>query len=80
MCLGIPAKIIRLDGDFAEANINGATIKVGIQLLKEVQIGDYILIHTGYALEKLSEKEALETLETLRELEQLNNESIFPEE
>ncbi|MGD2035647.1 MAG: HypC/HybG/HupF family hydrogenase formation chaperone [Bacteroidales bacterium] len=80
MCLGIPAKITQIDGEFAKANINGATIKVGVQLLDDVQVGDYVLIHTGYALEKLSEKEALETLETLRELEQFNNESILPEE
>jgi len=80
MCLGIPAKITQLKGEFAEANINGATIKVGIQLLDKVEIGDYVLVHTGYALEKLSEKEAQETLKTLEELEKFNNESIMPEE
>ncbi len=80
MCLGIPAKILRIDGDFAEANINGATIKVGVQLLDRVQINDYVLIHTGYALEKLSEEDALETIKTLQELEQFNKESILPEE
>lgn len=79
MCLGIPAKIMQIDGEYAEANINGATIKVGIQLLDNVKIGDYVLIHTGYALEKLSEEEALETLKTLKELEQFNNKSILPE-
>ena len=80
MCLGIPAKITQLKGEFAEANINGATIKVGIQLLDKVHIGDYVLVHTGYALEKLSEEEAQETLKTLEELEKFNNESILPEE
>jgi hydrogenase expression/formation protein HypC len=79
MCLGIPAKITKVDGEFAEANINGATIKVGIQLLDTVKTGDYVLIHTGYALEKLSEEEAMETLKTLKELEQFN-ESIQSEE
>lgn len=70
---------MQIDGEYAEANINGATIKVGIQLLDNVKIGDYVLIHTGYALEKLSEEEALETLKTLKELEQFNNKSILPE-
>jgi hydrogenase expression/formation protein HypC len=79
MCLGIPAKITKLDGEFAEANINGATIKVGIQLLDTVQVGDYVLVHTGYALEKLSEEDALDTLKTLKELEQFNNQTILPE-
>jgi hydrogenase expression/formation protein HypC len=69
MCLGIPAKIIRIEGDFADANINGATIRIGLHLLDDAKPGDYVLVHTGYALEKLSEEEALETLETIRQLE-----------
>jgi hydrogenase expression/formation protein HypC len=70
MCLGIPARIIRIDGDFAEANINGASLKVGIQLLDHVKPGDYVLVHTGYALEIIDEKDALDTIEILRQLEQ----------
>lgn len=75
MCLGIPARIEKIDGDYAQANINGARIKIGIQLLEDVKTGDYVLVHTGYALEKLSEDEALETLETLRQLESFNAEN-----
>jgi hydrogenase expression/formation protein HypC len=80
MCLGIPAKIIQIEGEFAKANINGATINVGIQLLEDICIGDYVLVHTGYALEKLSEEDALETIKTLRELEEFNNQSYLPQE
>ena len=47
MCLGIPAKIEKIDGEYAQANINGASIRIGIQLLDQVNIGDYVLIHTG---------------------------------
>jgi len=79
MCLGIPAKIIQIEGEFAKANINGATIKVGVQLLEDIRIGDYVLVHTGYALEKLSKEDALETIKTLRELEKFNNQSYLPE-
>lgn len=75
MCLGIPAKITRIDGELGEANINGATIQIGLHLLEDPQLGDYVLVHTGYALEKLSEEEALNTLETIRQLEKLNSES-----
>lgn len=78
MCLGIPAKIEKIDGEYAQANINGASIRIGIQLLDQVNIGDYVLIHTGYALEKLSEEEALETLKTLNELESLDPDTISP--
>ncbi|MBN1952831.1 MAG: HypC/HybG/HupF family hydrogenase formation chaperone [Bacteroidales bacterium] len=80
MCLGIPAKILKTDGDYADANINGATIRVGLQLLEDVQVGDYVLVHTGYALEKLSEEEAMETLETLRQLDAFDPENPNPEE
>jgi hydrogenase expression/formation protein HypC len=68
MCLGIPAKITSLDGEFALANFDGVSIRIGIQLLDEVKVGDYVLIHTGYALEKLSEEEALETIRNLHQL------------
>lgn len=80
MCLGIPARIIKIEGDFADANINGATIRIGLQLMDDIKPGDYVLVHTGYALEKLSEKEAMETLETLRELEAFDPDNPSEEE
>ena len=80
MCLGIPAKIVKIEGLVGEADINGAVIQVGLQLLDHVTIGDYVLVHTGYALEKLSEEEALQTLETLRELDSLNDTPITSSE
>jgi hydrogenase expression/formation protein HypC len=78
MCLGIPARIIQINGDYAEADINGARLTIGIQLLEKVNTGDYVLIHTGYALELIDEKDALDTIETLRQLEQLNSENPLP--
>jgi hydrogenase expression/formation protein HypC len=80
MCLGIPAKIVKIDGEYADANINGATIRIGLQLLEDIKPGDFVLVHTGYALEKLSEKEALETLETIRQLEELDPDKPLTEE
>lgn len=80
MCLGIPAKIIRIDGEYADANINGANIRIGIQLLEDVKQGDYVLVHTGYALEKLSEKEALDTIETIRQLEEFDPDKPISQE
>jgi len=68
MCLGIPAKIIKLDGDFAEVSIDGARIRIGLQLVDDIKEGDYVLVHTGYALEKLNEEEAQETLRMIRDL------------
>jgi hydrogenase expression/formation protein HypC len=68
MCLGIPAKIIKVEGEFAEANIDGATIRIGLQMVDHVLPGDYVLVHAGYALEKISEKDAFETIESVRNL------------
>jgi hydrogenase expression/formation protein HypC len=72
MCLGIPAKIIRIDGEFADASIDGVSIRIGLQLIENIKEGDYVLVHTGFALEKLSEQEALATLDAIRELDELN--------
>jgi len=79
MCLGIPAKIERIDGEYALANINGASIRIGLHLLDDVKTGDFVLVHTGYALEKLSEEEALDTIETLRQLESFDPENLTPD-
>jgi len=69
MCLGIPARIEKIEGEFARANINGASINISIQLLEDVKPGDYVLVHTGYALDKISEEEAKETLELIRRMD-----------
>lgn len=79
MCLGIPARIVKVEGEYADANINGATIRIGMQLIDDVKPGDYVLVHTGYALEKLNEKEAMETLEAIRRLESFNPETPLSE-
>ena len=48
-------------------------VKAGLHMLDDVQIGDYILIHTGFALQKISEEEALETLKLIKELQNPDN-------
>jgi len=68
MCLAIPALVKSIDGYMAEVDIDGVTRQVSIQLTPEVKIGDYVLLHTGYAINVIDEAEAEETLELLREL------------
>ncbi len=62
MCLAIPAKIIELKGPWATVDIEGNTREVGIMLTPEVQPGDYVLIHAGFSIQIIDEKEAQETL------------------
>ena len=69
MCLSIPAKILSIDGDMASASVGGAIVQTGLHLLDDVSVGDYVLIHTGFALQKISEEEALETIRIIEELE-----------
>lgn len=68
MCLSIPGKIISINDDIADVSIGGNIVKVGIQMLDHIQKGDYVLIHAGFALQNIDEKEALETLQLLKEM------------
>ena len=72
MCLSIPAKIDSIDGDMAMVSVGNVTYKASLQLLDEAEVGDYILLHTGFAIQKISEEEAAETLAIFEEFEDLN--------
>jgi hydrogenase expression/formation protein HypC len=69
MCLGVPMKIISIDGTDAIAEIDGVQREASLMLLgEELAIGDYIIVHAGFAISKLDEAEALETLDIMREI------------
>ena len=68
MCLAIPARILSIDGTWAEVEIGGVSRRASLYLTPEAKVGDYVLLHTGYAIGVLDEDEAEETLELLREL------------
>jgi len=68
MCLSVPAEIISIDGQMAKASVGGAIREISLQLVEDMHIGDFVLLHTGYAIEKISAEEAVETVRLLREL------------
>ena len=68
MCLAIPVLVKSINGYQAEIDIDGVTRQVSIQLTPDVKVGDYVLLHTGYAINVIDEAEAKETLKLLREL------------
>jgi hydrogenase expression/formation protein HypC len=78
MCLGIPGKIIQIysSGDLRMGKIDfgGVTREACLAYVPEAQVGDYTIIHVGFALNVISETEALETLQLLREISELNTE------
>jgi len=71
MCLAIPALIKSIDGYQADVDIDGVGRRISIQLTPEVEVGDYVLLHTGYAINIIDPVEAEETLKLLRELSEM---------
>jgi hydrogenase expression/formation protein HypC len=69
MCLGIPGKIISITGDLASVDFGGVSREVSLLLCPEVSEGDYVLVHVGFAIQRLEEREALETLALFEEME-----------
>jgi hydrogenase expression/formation protein HypC len=72
MCLAIPAQVISLAGQEAEVDFGGVRRRVSIVLTPGVRVGDYVLIHTGFAINVLDEEEARETLQLFRELDEFS--------
>lgn len=69
MCLAIPAKVVSLlDDGLASVDIGGVKKDISIALIDDVNVGDYVIIHTGFALSKLDPEEAEETLELFAEI------------
>lgn len=68
MCLGFPGKIIEMDEAMAIVDIAGTKREVSLAMLPdEVNVGDYVMVHVGFAIAKMDEKEAEETLKVLLE-------------
>lgn len=73
MCLSVPAKVVKIEGQMADVSVGGALFKAGLHIVEDVRVGDYILLHAGFAIQKISEKDALETLNLLKEMDDLEN-------
>ncbi|KQC13641.1 MAG: hypothetical protein APR63_08100 [Desulfuromonas sp. SDB] len=67
MCLGIPMKIIDIDGTSGIVENKGIKLKVELVLIDDPQVGDWVIVHAGFAITKLTDQEAQETLELLKE-------------
>jgi hydrogenase expression/formation protein HypC len=69
MCLGVPAKVLSVNGDMALVNIGEVEYNASLALLENVRAGDYVILHAGFAIEKIDEAEARETERLFREME-----------
>jgi hydrogenase expression/formation protein HypC len=68
MCLAIPGKILEINGDTALIDFNGIKQNVIIALIQNPQIGKFVIVHAGYAIEQINEKEALEAINQWKEI------------
>ena len=68
MCLAIPARVTSIDGLYAEVEVGGVGRRVSIQLTPEVQVDEYVLLHTGYAISIIDAEEAEETMKLILEI------------
>jgi hydrogenase expression/formation protein HypC len=74
MCLAIPARIKLIEDKEAEVELGGIARRVSLWLTPEAKVGDYVLVHTGYAINILDQEEAKETLRLLREIAEVAEE------
>ena len=69
MCLGVPMKILSRDGDSIVAEVDGVRKEASIMLLgEEVAVGDYVIVHAGFAISRLDEEYAVETIRLMKEV------------
>lgn len=71
MCLGLPLTIVEINEKNAVGEMNGVRRNIRIDLVPDVKIGDYVMVHAGFAIEKISEKDALETIDAVMQVEEV---------
>jgi len=76
MCYALPAKILRIDGGVATVDEMGNIKKVKVSMLRDIAVGDYIMVHAGYGIQKYEEEEALKTIGLFREAAELGEKEL----
>jgi hydrogenase expression/formation protein HypC len=73
MCLAVPVRVRSINGNEAEVETGGVSYRASIMLTPEAKVGDYVLLHTGYAISIIDPVEAEERLQLFREMQELSN-------
>jgi len=71
MCLAIPAKIIEIKNEMGTIDMEGTQREASLLLLEDARVGDYVIVHAGFAIHKIDENEAMESLKVLRQMASL---------
>ena len=69
MCIAVPMKVVEINGNMGVVEHSGVKREVGLMLMDDTQLGDWVLIHAGFAISKLNHEEAEETLSLLKQAE-----------
>ncbi len=73
MCLAVPGKVVSLEGNgIGKVDYLGTTVLANLSLLHEVKVGDWVIVHAGFAISRLDQKEARRTLKLFKELEKIS--------
>ncbi len=67
MCLAIPSKIVKIENNVATIDVDGVRREANLLLLENPKVGDYVIVHAGFAINKINEEDALESLKLIRE-------------
>jgi hydrogenase expression/formation protein HypC len=76
MCLAIPMKVESIEGYTALVNSNGVKVPVNIMMVQDVVVGEYLLVHAGFAIEKLNPEEAQKTLDLFKQLNEMPEDQL----
>lgn len=73
MCLAIPGKVVSKEGSIGVVDFGGVKQKVRLDLIPDVTVGDYVLVHVGFVIEKIDEEEANKILEIFDEISRISS-------
>ena len=73
MCLAIPMKVLNITNDTAETELGGLNYNVNISLVPETKINDYVIVHAGFAIKILNQKDAQERIKLFKKMEEIND-------
>ncbi len=78
MCVGVPSKIVKIDDYMATIDVEGAQREISLLLLNEdVKVGDYVIVHAGFAIQKIQEEDAKENLRLMKKIYGIEDEVML---
>ncbi len=79
MCLAVPMKLIKREGDMGVVELGGVTREISLMMMPDAQVGEYVIVHAGFAIQRLDEEEAKLTLELFRQMGDYPEDELNPD-